>query len=283
MRLENNFTISVQIDPPQEKNFEKLRKDVSDLKDSDVTIFDINDSRRDCMDSFSVAANLSNLDKDGATFIPHITRRDLSLETLLPHIAREYTEHNLRNILVVTGDPYPERDPEIKTKSIGMIASIDRYLRQTGITPDLIIAGAVNQNSANLNREANKLRAKIREHADFFMSQPVFDQEQAQDMHNFCREHSDKPILAGVWPLASMKTVENIKKGVIEGVVIPPGIYDEAQLYQNDPDRLKAWSFEQTRQTVKYIRDNNLAQGIYVVAPLRDPAQLVDFVKSLNN
>ncbi len=115
------------------------------------------------------------------------------------------------------------------------------------------------------------------------MSQPIFDQKQAEDMYNFYKEHSDKPLLAGVWPLASIKTVENIHNGRIKGVVIPESIYEQAMRYENDPEGLKEWSFEQTKHTVNTIKKEGLAQGVYIVAPLRNPAQLVDFVKALNS
>ncbi len=282
---DGEFIVTVQLDPPAESEFPNLLSSVLDLRESGITVFDINGSRRDCMSSFDVASRLSALDLE---VMPHVTARDTALEPILMQVSHGYREQKINNVLIVTGDPYNSLDgnPDprniFQTKSVGIISSLDRELRRTGQTPDLVIAAAINPNADTLSREGARLKAKDREGADIFMGQPVFDTEQARSAFRFLKDSSKKPLLAGIWPFAHIQTVENIHAGKIKGVVLPEAIYEQAMHYTDNPEGLREWSFEQTRQTVNTIKEEGLAQGIYIVAPLRQPSQLVDFVESLH-
>ena len=52
------FIVSIQLDPPKLERFDELQTAVSELKNNGITVFDINSSRRDCMDPFDVASRL---------------------------------------------------------------------------------------------------------------------------------------------------------------------------------------------------------------------------------
>jgi methionine synthase / methylenetetrahydrofolate reductase(NADPH) len=279
------FIVSIQLDPPKAEHFEELLTAVSKLKTNGVTVFDINSSRRDCMDAFDVAARISR-DKN-IEIVPHITARDAGLTPILQQIKDEYTEHNIKNVLVVTGDRYKPledgtADPRniFQTKSVGIISSINKYLNP--VEKNITIAAAVNHNEKNVKKEVNRLRAKDRQGADFFMSQTVFDIDQAQNAHNFYAENSDKPLLIGIWPITKITTMDNIRNGNIKGVELSDETYREAETLRDNPKALHNWGIDKAVQTAKYIKENALAQGVYVVAPLRQPAELVDFVKTFN-
>lgn len=278
------FIQSVQLDPPKEADFDKLKNAVTDLRDIGVTVFDVNGSRRDCMDAFEVASKIAD---DAIELIPHVTARDANLQKILTGVSQGYNEHAIRNVLIITGDPYKvgadgQPDPRniFQTKSVGIIASLDRQVRKSHMADGLTIAAAVNQNAENLQRETYRLRAKDREGTDFFMSQPVFDKDQAKKMHEFHTENSEKPVLAGIWPLTKLATVEHIHNGRVKGVVMPEDFYQEAIL-QKDDAGLKEWSFARTKKTVESIKKEKFAQGIYVVTSLYEPSEIVDFMKLL--
>ena len=280
------FIVSIQLDPPKLEGFDELQTAVSELKNNGITVFDINSSRRDCMDPFDVASRLSH-DKN-IEFIPHITARDAALVPILTQIKEEQRDNTINNVLVVTGDrykPLPDGTPDprniFQTKSVGIISSINNYLNPE--EKKITIAAAVNHNDKNLKREANRLRAKDRQGVDFFMSQTVFDISQAQRAHEFYTQNCDKPLLIGVWPITTITTVDNIRNGNIKGVELSEETYQEAESFRDNAKALKAWGIEKAVKTTKYIKENTLAQGVYVVAPLRQPDQLVEFVKALNH
>lgn len=277
------FIISVQLDPPKEEHFGELASAVSELKQKGITVFDINGSRRDCMDPFDVAARLAD---NNVELIPHITARDAGLTPILRQIKKEYTEHDVNNVLVITGDRYkpledgtPDPRNVFQTKSVGIISSIHRCFNQED--RKITIAAAVNHNETNLTKEANRLKAKDKQGADFFMSQTVFDIDQAQKAHDFYAEHVDKPLLMGVWPLTKISTIDAIRDGKIKGVTLSDEVYRQADALREEPEALKEWGFEKAAETVNYIKENNLAQGIYVVAPLRQPDQLLPFIDKI--
>lgn len=280
------FIVSIQLDPPKEEHFGELQTAVSKLKKNGITVFDINSSRRDCMDAFDVAARIST--NKSIEVIPHLTARDAELTPILQQIKHEYTQHGIKNVLVVTGDRYkpledgtPDPRNIFQTKSVGIISSINRYLNPE--EKKITIAAAVNHNEKNVKKEVSRLRAKDRQGTDFFMSQTVFDIDQAQKAHDFYAENSDKPLMIGIWPITKITTIDNIRNGTIKGIALSEETYREAESLRDDPEALQTWGIEKAVQTAKYIKKHALAQGIYVVAPLRQPEELIDFVKAFNH
>lgn len=283
---DGEFVTSIQIDPPNGPDTSGLFVDIERLKDAKVKLVDINSSRRLSQDSILLAAHIAT--HVGLEVIPHVTTRDSSMEGLLGQILAAYSFGNIRNFLVITGDPY-ETSLTMHTNgvfhgdSIRALQLFDEHLRKSPrANLNISLAAAVNQNEADTKREASRLEAKIDAGADFFMSQPVFDANQAHMAFRFYRQHSNKPLIMGLWPLGNIKTVENIKHDKITGVSIPNEVYEEACGFRENEGLLRAWSFEQTAKLIEKIKQENLAQGVYIVAPLRKPGQLVDLVERIN-
>jgi 5,10-methylenetetrahydrofolate reductase len=71
------------------------------------------------------------------------------------------------------------------------------------------------------------------------------------------------PILAGVWPLVSLRNAEFMKNEV-PGVIVPDNILKRIGQFQSKEDQLKA-GIEIARNMAEQVR--NLTQGIQVSAP----------------
>ncbi len=279
----NSFHISVQLDPPSPGTMHSFRNSLNILREAGVKLFDVNSSRRLCHDSIQLASELVGKSSE---VIAHVTTRDSSINGLLNQILAAYELNRLRHFLIITGDPYeagqaifPSRGV-FQTDSIGALKTIDWQFRKNLAHPlDIVLAAAVNQNAGNRALEGERIGEKISAGADFFMSQPVFDAEQASNLFDFYGAYSSKPILVGVWPLMHLKTIENIKAGAIDGVSLSDeachGLLDN---FTNEHE-LREQSIAKTIELLRYVKSSGKAAGVYIVAPSRNPLLLLPCLK----
>lgn len=280
------FFISIQIDPP-------LTSDVADFEDmlqklflSGARLVDINSSRNISHDSIQLAVFLKRF---GFEVIPHVTTRDSSLNGLLNQIFAAYTWGGISNYLIIAGDPYDSSKAIFPSKGVfetdssGVIGAVNEYLRNNKkFSLDVTIAAAVNQNETDIECEGELVEKKCKAGADFFMSQPIFSEDQAIALFNFYEKHSGgEPLMVGIWPLLHMKTIEAIFDRRIVGVELPKEIYDEAVTYYKDEDALKDWGLEEAFRLIKIVRRSRRANGVYIVAPARNPILLVQLIEKL--
>jgi methionine synthase / methylenetetrahydrofolate reductase(NADPH) len=87
------------------------------------------------------------------------------------------------------------------------------------------VAGvSLNQGAVDREREDRRYRYKVEAGADFAVTQPVFDPD---TLLAFLDRHASHrvPVLAGIWPLASLANAEFLANEV-PGVVVPRGVLD---------------------------------------------------------
>jgi len=281
----NEFVISVQIDPPGVAAVDEFKDAMEKLMKVGVTLVDVNSSRRISHDSIQLAVVLSQL---GLEVIPHITTRDSSINGLLNQILASYVWGDVRNFLLITGDPYEASQAVIpsrgvfQTDSVGALKALEKHLRRNEkFKLPITLSASVNQNEPSLLREGKRIQEKERSGADFFMSQPIFSRAQAEHLFDFYHTHSKKPLLVGIWPLINAKTINVISKGRIVGVALPREVYNEAERRSDDEAGLHEWGLEEAYQLTKWIRESGKAQGVYIVAPTRNPLLLLDFLKKI--
>jgi homocysteine S-methyltransferase len=137
----------------------------------------------------------------------------------------------LRNILIITGDPpkmgpYPESTAVFDIDSIGLANLV--YRLNHGLDPGnnpigaptkWVIGVGVNPGANDLDRELSRFAWKVDAGAEFAVTQPVFD---AQQLETFLKrvERFKTPIVAGIWPLVSLRNAEFLANEV-PGVNVP--------------------------------------------------------------
>lgn len=282
---EGGFLVSVQIDPPGAGKFAEFQEMIACLKEAGVSLVDINSSRRISHDSIQLAVALTQM---GFEVIPHVTTRDSSINGLLNQVFAAYEWAGLRNFLVITGDPYEEHQSIVpsqgvfQTDSIGAISALHTTFRsESNIQLSIRIAAAVNQNENNFLEESNRLHSKIKAGADFFMSQPVFSESQADLLFNFYSQRTKKPLMVGVWPLIHARTAEVIRSGRVVGVELPEREYGMIIQLKDDNNDLSRWGIKRASEIVQYIKESGMAQGVYIVAPARNPRSILLFLKEI--
>lgn len=180
----------------------------------------------------------------------------------------------IRNILFVTGDPpklgnYPHATGVFDTDSIGMV-QVQKRLNQgvdlggQSIDPPTaaFIGVGLDPTALDQERELDRFRQKVEAGAEFAITQPVFDPDALLRFLDRVQQY-EIPIMAGIWPLASLRNA-TFMKNEVPGVVIPDWVMEKMASVSGRDDQLKM-GVEIARQAVERVRDR--VAGIQVSAP----------------
>ncbi len=180
----------------------------------------------------------------------------------------------IHNILFITGDPpklgnYPHATAVFDTDSIGMV-QVQRRLNQgvdlggQSIDPPTaaLIGVGLDPTALDQARELDRFRQKVESGAEFAITQPVFDPDALLRFLDHVQQYNI-PILAGIWPLASLKNA-TFMKNEVPGVVIPDWVMEKMASVSSREDQLKM-GVDIARQAVERVQ--NRVAGIQVSAP----------------
>jgi methionine synthase / methylenetetrahydrofolate reductase (NADH) len=209
----------------------------------------------------------------GLETVFHYTCRDRNMLGMLSDLLGA-AAGGLRNVLIVTGDPpamgpYPDSTAVFDIDSIGL-TNLVRRLNQ-GLDPGgnligeptrYVVGVALNQ-GAEQRRELERFAWKVDAGADFGVTQPVFDPAQLEQF--LSRAQSPIPIIAGIWPLTSLRNAEFLANEV-PGVVIPSGIIERMRKAQeHGAAAARAEGVAIASEMIEGVKD--LVQGVQVSAP----------------
>ena len=111
-------------------------------------------------------------------------------------------------------------------------------------------------------REYRRLCEKAEAGADFVITQPVFDVEALLAFVDRIG-HLHLPLIAGVWPLTSLKNAQFMKTEV-PGVSVPDSVV-ERMARSDDREVQRQTGIEIARESIAVIR--SAVQGVQVSAP----------------
>ncbi|MBN1825948.1 MAG: bifunctional homocysteine S-methyltransferase/methylenetetrahydrofolate reductase [Candidatus Eisenbacteria bacterium] len=180
----------------------------------------------------------------------------------------------VRNLLAVTGDPpklgnYPDATAVFDVDSIGLVHILSRLNRGLDAAGDPIgeptgffIAVGANPGAIDPAREAERLHGKLRAGAECVITQPVFDPEV---LERFLERAAPlpAPVVAGVWPLQSLRNAEFLRNEV-PGCDVPDRLIERlAGCRTREEARDEGIAI--ARETFRAIR--GLVRGVQVAAP----------------
>jgi homocysteine S-methyltransferase len=279
---ENEFVVSIQIDPPLGGDNRALLDAARAIRESGKAhIVDVNDNPRARARMSGLMASVAIERFAGIETIPHLTPRDSTVTGLESQLLGAHAE-GVRNILAVTGDPpeeadYPGARGVYEVDAIGLtelIAHLNRGEDFHGRTIDaptsFYIGVAVNPTADDLDVELERFQRKLDAGAQFAMTQVLFDLSYLDAVLERLGGTSPIPLLVGVWPLPSLQLARRVHNEV-PGMIVPDHVQHALEAAGT---RAGEVGTEIARRLMEEARDR--AQGIYVVAPFRRPEAALD-------
>jgi methionine synthase I (cobalamin-dependent)/5,10-methylenetetrahydrofolate reductase len=269
------FVTSVEIVPPRGVDTSKLLRDTEALKAAGVDAVNVPDGPRAQSRMGALLTSLLIEQRVGIETVTHYCCRDRNLLGMLSDLLGA-SAIGLRNILIITGDPpkmgpYPNATAVFDIDAIGLtnlVSKLNHGLdpggNAIGVPTSFAIGVGVNPGAIDIANEHKRFAWKVEAGAEYAITQPVFDVEQLERFLASI-DGARIPIIAGIWPLLSLRNAEFMANEV-PGVVVPGHIIERMR-------RASAKSKEHGvqegiaigREMLERVRQS--VQGVQVSAP----------------
>ncbi|NOY60804.1 MAG: bifunctional homocysteine S-methyltransferase/methylenetetrahydrofolate reductase [Calditrichaeota bacterium] len=274
-RMQRKFVTSVEVVSPRGINPQAVLSGVRKLVGFGVDAINIPDGPR-------ASARMSPM------ALAQLIERSIPVETILHYCCRDrnilgmqsdllgaYTL-GLRNILAITGDPpklgdYPDATAVFDVDAIGLTRIIRSLNHGYDVAGNPIgsptgwhIGVGANPGAVDIGLEIDRLYQKVEAGAEYILTQPIFDIDQLQ--HFFQKIESIKiPIMAGIMPLMSFRTIEFLNNEV-PGVTVPQSIAMQMQKAKDKEDAKKL-GIQIAQEAILKVKSMEKVRGVYLMPP----------------
>ena len=219
--------------PPRGGDLGPLLERARRLRALGVTAVNLPDGARAAAKMSPLAAAVRMQAEAGVEAVLHVCCRDRNLLGLQAELLGA-SALGVRNVLLITGDPpllgdYPDATAVFDVDAVGLTNVATRLNRgldlagnPTGPSAGLVVGVGLNPTAVDLDREVDRFRWKVDAGAEYAVTQPVFD---ADAFHRFVDRlpATSVPVLAGIWPLQSVRNAEFLATEV-PGVTVPDAV-----------------------------------------------------------
>ncbi len=280
------FVTMVEIVPPKGTDIGKEVEGARFLKSVGVDAINIPDSPR-------ASARISN------QALSLIVQRDVGIEAILHYTCRDRnvlciqsdllgaSATGIRNLICITGDPpkmgnYPDATAVFDVDAIGLVNivhnlnhGLDIGGNPIGAGTGFVIGVGANPGLPNIDEEIRRFEYKVEAGAEYAVTQPVFD---LALLENFLKriEHCRIPVVAGIWPLVSVRNAEFMKNEL--RVSVPDAILGRIAK-ASTPEHARQEGVAIAREMLIAVRE--IVQGAQISAPMGKYSSAVDVLEAL--
>jgi homocysteine S-methyltransferase len=228
-----------------------------------------------------------------------LVQREVGIEAILHYTCRDRNvlciqsdllgaaATGIRNLICITGDPpkmgnYPDATAVFDVDAIGLVNIVHNLNRGLDIGGNPIGAGTAfvigvgaNPGLSDLDEEIRRFEYKMEAGGEYAVTQPVFD---LSLLETFLRriEHCRIPVVAGIWPLVSVRNAEFMKNEL--RVSVPDAIL-ERMARAKTPEAAREEGILIAREMLIAVRQ--MVQGAQISAPQGRYTSAVDVLEAL--
>lgn len=269
------FVTSVEVLPPKGVDATKTLEAIKLLVDAGVDAVNIPDGPRAQTRMSAQATAILVEQQVGIEAVLHYCCRDRNLLGMMSDLLGA-AALGLRNLLIITGDPpkmgpYPDATAVFDIDSIGLTNMVNKLNHGLDLGNNPIgqptafsIGVGVNPGAINLDEEISRFEWKVEAGAEYAITQPVYDTKQLRDFLKRI-EHVRIPIVAGIFPLVSLRNAEFMQNEV-PGIVVTRKVLDRMRKASDvSKEAAREEGINIARESLAEVRD--LIQGVQVSAP----------------
>jgi homocysteine S-methyltransferase len=271
----HEFVTSVEIVPPRGVDASRMIADVHKLKVAGVDAVNVPDGPRAQSRMGALLTSVLIEQQVGIETVTHYACRDRNLLGMLSDLLGA-AAIGLRNLLIITGDPpkmgpYPDATAVFDIDSIGLtnlVRNLNRGLdpggNAIGQPTRFVIGVGVNPAALDAPHEIRRFEWKVDAGAEFAITQPVFDAAQLEKFLSAV-SHVRIPVIAGIWPLVSLRNAEFLANEV-PGVSVPEGVIARMRrASEKSKEHATMEGIAIAREMLERVR--GVVQGVQVSAP----------------
>jgi methionine synthase / methylenetetrahydrofolate reductase(NADPH) len=280
------FVTMVEVVPPKGTDITKELEGTRFLKSVGVDAVNIPDSPRASARMSNQALSLLMQREVGIEAILHYTCRDRNVLCIQSDLLGAAAV-GIKNLICITGDPpkmgnYPDATAVFDVDAIGLVNIVHNLNRgldlggnPIGAGTGFVIGVGANPGLTDLDEEIRRFEYKVAAGAEYAVTQPVFD---LRLLENFLRriEHCRIPVVAGIWPLVSVRNAEFMKNEL--RVSVPDSILERMAKAQT-PEAARGEGVAIAREMLLAVRHS--VQGAQISAPQGRYSSAVDVLEAL--
>lgn len=282
------FVTMVEIVPPKGIEISKEVEGARFLKSVGVDAINIPDSPRASARMSNQALSLLVQQQVGIEAILHYTCRDRNVLGIQSDLLGAAAT-GIRNLICITGDPpkmgnYPDATAVFDVDAIGLVNIVNNLNRGLDIGDNplghgtsFVIGVGANPGLPNLDEEIRRFEYKVEAGAEYAVTQPVFDLSLLQKFLKRI-EHCHIPVVAGIWPLVSLRNAEFMRNEL--RVSVPDEVLDRMSR-ASTPEAAREEGIAIAREMLSAVK--NLVQGAQISAPMGRYATAVDVLEALGS
>jgi len=280
------FVTMVEVVPPKGTDISKELSGSRFLKSVGVDAVNIPDSPRASAKMSNQALSMLVQREAGIETILHYTCRDRNVLCIQSDLLGAAAV-GIKNLICITGDPpkmgnYPDATAVFDVDAIGLVnivhnlnLGLDIGGNRVGDGTGFVIGVGANPGLTDLDEEIRRFEFKVQAGAEYAVTQPVFD---IRLLENFLRriEQFRIPVVAGIWPLVSVRNAEFMKNEL--RVSVPDSILERMAAAQT-PEAAREEGIAIAREMLVAVR--HTVQGAQISAPQGRYSSAVDVLEAL--
>ncbi len=269
---DGTFVTMVEIVPPRGISCEREIEGAASLAALGVHLINVPDSPRASARMSAQSMCIQLQQKAGIETLLHYTCRDRNVLSIQSDLLGA-SSIGLKNILCLTGDPpklgnYPDATAVFDVDAIGLVNIVNRLNHgldiggnPIGASTGFTIGCAANPGVPDIENEIRRFAYKVEAGAEYAITQPVFD---LRILETFLKriEEFRIPVIAGIWPLTSLRNAEFMKNDL--RVSVPDSIFLRMQ-GASTPEEARAEGIRIAQDML--VTAMPMVQGVQVSAP----------------
>lgn len=275
------FVIAVELSAPVDTDITKIMNGAKICHDNNIDLVTVPDSPMSKVRADSVLISSKIKREIGIEAMPHMCCRDKNTNAIRSSLIGAHIEE-IRNVLAITGDPVSDAS-RVETKSVfnlnsfKLIKLINDMNEEVFENDNIFIGGAINPNVRNKEVEFNRMMKKIENGAEFFLTQPVYD-DAALEFLRKIKEKTDVKILGGILPVVSYRNAVFLNNE-LPGVTIPKEFINRFTADMTKEEG-QAVGVDIAVSMGKKLKD--ICDGLYFITPFGRTNMIVDIVNKIN-
>jgi methionine synthase / methylenetetrahydrofolate reductase(NADPH) len=281
---QGKFVTMVEIVSPKGIDCHKELEGARLLVKNGVHLINVPDSPRASARMSAQSLCIQIQQQTGMETLLHYTCRDRNVLSIQSDLLGA-SSIGLKNILCLTGDPpklgnYPDATAVFDVDAIGLVNIVRRLnhgldigSNPIGASTGFTIGVAANPGVPDLDNEIRRFAYKVEAGAEYAVTQPVFD---LKLLEIFLKriEAFRIPVIAGIWPLTSLRNAEFMKNDL--RVSVPDEILLRMQR-ADTPDLARAEGIRIAREMLAAVRP--MIEGVQVSAPFGRYSSAVEILE----
>ncbi len=267
--------VAVELDPPVDSDLSFFLSAAKSVMRAGADAVTVSDSPFSKTRADALLCSVRLLQEGVSSVIPHITCRDKNHVALKGGLLAA-NAMGIDRVFLVTGDP-PLKGEGVRTGGVFSFNSFELIEYVSDLNDEVFsahpfsVGAALNVNAPNFEKELSRAEQKIACGADFFLTQPVFSEEAAENLVR-ARNALSVKLFCGIMPVAGYKNALFLKNEVA-GTGVPDSLV--SALEGKSGEEARAIALGEAKRMIDRLYD--VCDGFFLMLPLKK----VDYITEL--